>query len=118
MSFYRLGSNCHLTFQPSLTYTPRVDGFVIALVVADLNKDGDFDFVVVDKGSNNIDTLLGNMNGIFGEQTTYSTGDDGSPIAVAVDDVNNDAQVDLVVSTYSSPTIDILLSFMNSSFGP
>ena len=58
VSFHRSGSNCRLTFQPTLTYTPRVDGFVIALVVADLNKDGDFDFVVVDKGSNNIDTQV------------------------------------------------------------
>ena len=117
-SFYRLGSNCHLTFQPSLTYTPHVDAFVFALAVADLNKDGNFDLVVVDRQSNNVDTLFGNMNGAFGEQATYSTGDGSNPVAVAVDDVNNDGQADIVVSTYSSATMNILLGYKNSSYGP
>ena len=98
MSFYRLGSNCHLTFQPTLTYKSYVSGFVIALAVADLNKDANFDLVVVDGRSNNLDTLFGNMDGTFGEQATHSTGDGSSLVAVAVDDV--------------------LLGYKNSSVGP
>ena len=117
MRFYRLEFNCQLTFQPSLTYVPHVNGLVSALAIADLDKDGDLDLVVADRRSYNIDTLFGNVNGTFGEQTTYSTGDGNDPVVVAVGDVNNDGQVDLVVSTSISAIIDIRLGYRNGSFG-
>jgi hypothetical protein len=99
------------TFNPEVTYgsggiTP------LALAVADVNGDGKPDVVVANQcadntcTSSNVGVLLGSGEGTFGTAATFGSGGlfaDG----VAIDDVNRDGKLDIVVAnSSSSSTVD------------
>ena len=66
------------------------------MAVGDVNGDGKPDLVVANCNSDTVSVLLGNGNGTFQAQQTFSTGFD--PVSVAVGDVNGDGIPDLVVA--------------------
>ena len=82
----------------------------------DFNKDGRLDIVVANSGTNEVGVLLSYGNGSFASITTYSTGASSTPIAVVVDDFNNDSRLDLVVANYGNNSVGILLGHGNGSF--
>jgi hypothetical protein len=82
--------------------------------VGDLNNDPRLDLVVANPYSNDVSVLLGDGNGSFDDQTTYSAGD--FPVYVAVGDLNNDARLDLVVANSQSNDVSVLLGNGNGSF--
>ena len=49
---------------------------------------------------NNIDVLLGNGDGTFRAQTTYSTGNSSAIASIDLTDFNNDSYVDITVANY------------------
>jgi hypothetical protein len=61
-----------------------------------------------------VNVLLGNGNGSFGNQITYSIGT--SPYSVAVGDFNKDTRLDIVVANSGDSNIGILLGYGNGSF--
>lgn len=74
------------------------------LATGDFNRDGKLDLVVANAGfSNNkysgstVSILLGNGDGTFQAQKTYSTA--VGPLSVAVSDLNRDGRLDLAVAT-------------------
>jgi hypothetical protein len=87
-----------------------------ALAVGDFNGDSQWDLAVANSETYNIGILLGNGNGTFGEQTTYSTGGYSNPNSVVVGDFNNDHQVDLAVANWYTHNVGILLGIGNGSF--
>ena len=99
------------TFNPEVTYG---SGGVnpLALAVADVNGDGKPDVVVANQcaddtcTSSNVGVLLGNGEGTFGTAATFGSGglfSDG----VAIDDLNRDGKLDIVVAnSSSSSTVD------------
>ena len=54
----------------------------IAVAVGDFNNDRRLDIVVANYWTNNIGVFLGDGNGTFSSQKTYSTGYNSGPISV------------------------------------
>src|SRR5208282_5514216 len=86
------------TLQPVVTYGSggSSDDWRGGVAVADVNRDGKPDLVVVASGSGDVGVLLGNGDGTFQTAQTYGSGCE--PWAVAVADVNNDGLPDLLVA--------------------
>lgn len=87
---------------PFLFVAPAIydaGGYVGSVAVADLNRDGKADLVVLQdeviNSPNSIGVLLGNGDGTFQSGVSYDSG--GNYAAVAVADVNRDGKLDLVV---------------------
>src|SRR5882757_9422295 len=80
------------TFQPAATYNSAEDSN--ALAVADVNRDGKADILVI--GPDKVAVLRGNGDGTFQSAVKYSLGSEvGSSVAVA--DVNGDGKPDLLL---------------------
>jgi hypothetical protein len=79
----------------------------LAVVVADVNRDGKPDLVIANEGSNSVSVLLGNWNGTFAAAQNFATGT--APYAVAMADLNGDGKVDVVVANEGGNTVSVLL---------
>jgi len=75
--------------------------------VSDINGDGKLDLVVPNSTSVNVNgsmsVLLGNGDGSFQPQQTFSTG--AFPLSVATPDLNGDGIPDFVVANYATNTV-------------
>jgi len=106
-----LPAYANATFSSQMIYATGLQSQPISVAVGDFNNDTQFDIVVVNSGSSNIGIFIGNGAGGFSNQTTYPTGDDTSPVTIAVGDLNNDSLLDIAVgySDSSGGHIGILL---------
>ncbi|MBS1809174.1 MAG: VCBS repeat-containing protein [Acidobacteria bacterium] len=86
-------------------------------LVADLNKDGKDDLVVANYSTNQVTTLLGYGDGSFENPRTFDAGPGWAPSPIALGDLNNDGNLDLVVGKTGFSQISVLLGFGNGSFG-
>ncbi|CAF3389526.1 unnamed protein product [Rotaria socialis] len=77
----------------------------MSVVVGDFNNDSLADIVVANYGTNNMGVFLGNDIETFGNQSSYFTGPQFSPISFAVCDVNIDSRLDIVVANSRSDCI-------------
>jgi hypothetical protein len=89
-----------------------------ALVSADFNNDTRLDVAVANSHSDSIGIFLGYGNQPFAGVTLYSTGDGSEPHSIAVSDLNNDGQSDIVVANYGTNNIGVLLGHSNGVFDP
>jgi hypothetical protein len=60
--------------------------------------------------------FLGFGNGTFSDQTTYPTGQNSAPKAIAIGDFNNDSRLDIVVAYGGSDNIGIFLGYDSGTF--
>jgi hypothetical protein len=84
--------------------------------VGDFNNDNRLDIVVANFGTNNIGIFLGNGNGTFENQTTFSTGSGSAPVAVVVGDLNNNNCLDIVVANFYGQNVGIFFGYNNGTF--
>ncbi|CAF3705816.1 unnamed protein product [Adineta steineri] len=84
--------------------------------IADFNNDYQLDTVVVNKGSNNILILLGDKNGSFQNLISYSTGYGSKPESLAISDLNNDNNMDIIVANLYTHNIGIFFGYGNGKF--
>jgi beta propeller repeat protein len=61
-----------------------------------------------------VSVLLGDSDCIFGDASNYPAG--GSPSSVAIDDLNNDGNLDLAVANAHSDNVSVLLGNGNGAF--
>ncbi|CAF0764786.1 unnamed protein product [Adineta steineri] len=100
MSIYSTGNNSNPTY----------------IDIADFNNDYQLDIVVINKGSNNILILLGDKNGSFQNLISYSTGYGSKPESLAISDLNNDNNMDIIVANLYTHNIAIFFGYGNGNF--
>ncbi len=86
-----------------------------AIVVVDLNRDGNLDVAVANQGAS-ASILLGKGDVTLLPPINYATG--GGPSAILSADLNRDGILDLVTSNRQSGTVSILLGAGDGSFAP
>jgi hypothetical protein len=75
------------------------------------------DFVVADASTNNIGIFLASGSKHFGGQITFFVGNDSHhPMSLAVSDLNNDSQTDIVVANSMNNNIVVLMAYGNGWF--
>lgn len=89
-----------------------VDDHPRSVVIGDLNGDGHRDLVSANLGNSNVSVLLGDGSGSFGAATEFPVGDNqwsGSPRSLAIGDLDNDGDLDLVTANAASNNVSVLL---------
>ena len=71
---------------------------------------------MANSGTNNIGLFLGYGNGRFKDQMIYSTGFVSNPSSVAIDDLNNDHYLDIVVANSGTSYIEIFFGDKDGDF--
>jgi hypothetical protein len=87
-----------------------------SVVIGHFNNDSEVDIAVANSGTNNIGILLGYGNRTFTNVTTYSTGNDSSPMSLAIGDFNDDSLTDIVVANSNTNNAVVLIGYGNGSF--
>ncbi|CAF4154507.1 unnamed protein product, partial [Adineta steineri] len=108
-------SNGNRTFLHQQVFPTGINSHPHSLIVGHFNDDNLLDIAVANYGTNNVGVLLGNNNGTFTSQTTYSL-TTSSPYSIGLGDFNKDNRLDLVVSNQGTNNIDVLLGFINGTF--
>jgi hypothetical protein len=103
------------TFKPAKTIASLPAGSY-PIVTADFNRDGDPDLAVLEPGSARVLIYLGKGDGTFQAAKTIAVGN--STAYMAVGDVNNDHNPDLIVSAATKTAVGfkVLLGEGNGSF--
>jgi hypothetical protein len=87
-----------------------------SVATGDFNKDGKSDLVVANDLGSNLSVLLGNGNGTFQPEVSYTT--DAYPDSLVVADLNGDGNLDIAVRSQYSFTISVLLGNGDGTFQP
>ncbi|CAF3678182.1 unnamed protein product [Adineta steineri] len=103
-------------FNIDSTYSTGYKSSPQFILLADLNKDKKIDLVTANLGSDSIGVLLGQTNGLFSNVTIYSTGLNSNPCSLAIGDINNDNQLDIVTFNSNNGNLILLLAFQNGIF--
>jgi hypothetical protein len=103
-------------FSRPITYSMGYDSLPFAVVGGNFNNDNQLDLVSANYGTNNIAVLLGDANGTFTNQRTFSTGPASHPCAIAVGHFNDDTLLDIAVANYGTKNIGVFLGYGNGTF--
>jgi Ca2+-binding RTX toxin-like protein len=91
------------------------------LSIADLNGDGALDLVAGNYGNDTFSVLLGNGDGTFQPQTTFTAGAgayDYGIQSMATADVNGDGKVDVIVGNNLNYNVTVMLGNGGGTFQP
>ena len=117
-NFATLLGNGNGTFKAPASVASTANNF--NFVLTDINNDGILDIVTeIGNGSttsSSVGVLLGNGNGTFKAQTTFSPGTGVGIVNLANGDVNGDGNMDIVTANYQTDSASILLGNGNGAF--
>jgi hypothetical protein len=79
-------------------FTARAGQYPVAVVTADLNRDGLPDLITANRDSQDVSVLLSNGDGTFQSPVSYTVGQEPNDLAVA--DFNRDGRLDVAVTAH------------------
>ena len=103
------------TFAAQTMYSTGDNSWPYAVTMCDFNNDQRVDFVVANKGTDNIGIFLGFNYGLFQRQMAYSNENNRAPIDVMAYDFNHDKHFDIAVVFRDSCNLTILFGYGNGS---
>jgi hypothetical protein len=103
-------------FTDQLTYSTGADSRPTSITAGHFNDDHYLDIAVVNTASDNIGIFLGYGYGRFTNMTTYSTGISSVPMSIAVNDMNRDNYLDLVIANWGTNDVLVFLGKGNGLF--
>ncbi|CAF3755537.1 unnamed protein product [Rotaria sp. Silwood1] len=106
------------SFLLGIAYSTGTGSTSQGLVIDDFDNDTRLDIAVSNYMTNNIGIFLGYDNEPFAGVMTYSTGTRSQPYSIAIDDLNNDGWLDIIVANYGTNNVGVLLGRSNRFFDP
>lgn len=103
------------TFAGHVDY-PTGDSDIRNITLASTRGNGVLDVLVASGSDNRVTVLLGNGNGTFGAPVHYSTGAGSNPQDVSVGSLRHNGVVDLVVPSYGTNMVSVLLGHGDGTF--
>ena len=88
----------------------------LMIALADLNEDHWLDLVVLNYGTDSIGLYIASKDGFFVFLMNYRTGYDSLPKSLAIADLNNDNQLDIVVANFGTNNVGIFFGNGNGTF--
>jgi hypothetical protein len=105
-------------FATVVLYSMAAESRPQSIAVSDFNQDGRADIVVANYRRDNVGLFLGNGDGTFQNQSTFSTGYNAMPTFIIANDFNSDSKMDVAVSNKNSDNVGILYGYGNGTFAP
>ncbi len=96
------------TFDAHTDFT--TGAFPFSITIADINGDGRPDVITADNYDDSVGVLVHNFIGGFNDEIGFKTGPNTAPVAVAVADLNGDAEPDLIAADFNTSTVSVLLN--------
>ncbi|CAF4329243.1 unnamed protein product, partial [Adineta steineri] len=96
------------SFQSVITYSTGFQSHPDSIVTGNINLDPWLDIVIADSSSDNIAILYGYENGTFGTAVSYTDPTFSNPSGLALNDVNYDNILDIIVTNFGTDNVGIL----------
>ena len=104
------------SFAPMILLSTGDFSNTTGIALGDLNNDDYLDIAVANYGASNVGIFLGNGDGSFQKQVTYSTCNQCWAYFITLNDFNQDKILDIAVTTYNTEYINIFFGYGNGSF--
>jgi hypothetical protein len=106
----------YANFDNQTTYSTGDNSMPYSVAVGDFNNDSCADIGIANYGAGNIGIFLGYGNGSFAPQATYLTDPTFYPYSLALNDVNNDTRLDIVIANFGSNSVVIVFGVGDGTF--
>ncbi|CAF3155869.1 unnamed protein product [Rotaria sp. Silwood2] len=103
------------SFIKQSVYSTGIHSSPISIAIGDFNGDNNLDVATANSRSSNIGIFLGNGDGSFAAQITYSNTSFHQPYSLTVGDFNKDTRLDIAFVDRSFSLVGILLGYGNGS---
>ncbi|CAF4566284.1 unnamed protein product, partial [Rotaria socialis] len=103
-------------FTIGMTYAVQTIKEPYSIAVGDINKDKYLDLVIAGCTFGNIGTFFGYGNGNFSEGTFYLVGSVACPTCIVLFDLNNDINLDFLITVYRGGYIGVMFGYGNETF--
>ncbi|CAF4756532.1 unnamed protein product [Rotaria sp. Silwood1] len=104
------------TFSTKATHSTGYNSNPCSLAVGIFANDNMSDLVIVNKNINSILILRSYTMNLTANQTRYSMDEESFPKSIVVDDFNNDAKLDIIITDTIDSSVDLFIGYSNGTF--